>query len=61
MSSDICCPHCGKRSLDRMLRDASVYFYRCLSCNVIFKPRTGDRCVYGSYGAVHCPYQQERQ
>lgn len=58
MYSTVRCPNCGKRSHDLMPRNACVYFYHCLRCNAVFKPRNGDCCVYCSYGDVPCPDRQ---
>lgn len=41
-----------------MPSNASVYFYRCTRCNTLFKPLSGDCCVYCSYGNVPCPQRQ---
>lgn len=57
--SKITCPECGSRSLDQMPANASVYFYHCLRCNAIFKPKHGDCCVYCSYGTMRCPPRQK--
>ena len=56
--STLHCPLCGKRSTDQMPDNASVYFYRCIRCNGLFTPRSGDCCVYCSYGDVPCPTRQ---
>ena len=56
--STLQCPHCGKRSHDQMPAHASVYFYDCLRCNKVLKPKDGMCCVYCSYGDVPCPPRQ---
>ena len=52
------CPYCGKRSLDQMPGNASVYFYDCPRCHKILRPKPGLCCVYCSYGDVPCPPRQ---
>ncbi len=53
--STLTCPECGHRSTDRMPVDACVYFYDCTGCGALLKPKSGDCCVYCSYGDVPCP------
>lgn len=38
-----------------MPTNACRYFYDCPNCKVKLKPKTGDCCVYCSYGDVACP------
>jgi len=42
-----------------MPTDACQYFYECDNCQKIIKPKTGDCCVFCSYGTVDCPPIQE--
>ncbi|TSE27515.1 hypothetical protein Tsedi_00354 [Tepidimonas sediminis] len=55
LDSVITCPVCGGRSSERMPTDACQYFYECPHCNVVLRPKTGDCCVFCSYGSVPCP------
>ena len=59
LQSVITCPHCGYKKEERMPTDACQYFYECESCDQRLKPKTGDCCVYCSYGTVKCPSIQE--
>lgn len=57
--STITCPHCGfKRSL-KMPVDACQIAYQCPQCKQTLTPRSGDCCVFCSYGSVKCPPVQE--
>jgi len=38
-----------------MPTDACVVFHRCNACGSVLRPRTGDCCVFCSYGTVPCP------
>ena len=38
-----------------MPTDACQFFYECKGCGVLLKPKTGDCCVFCSYGSVPCP------
>ncbi len=61
LQSVLTCPHCGGKSEETMPTDACQYFYECSKCGTIIKPRSGDCCVYCSYGSVPCPPQQEEK
>jgi len=38
-----------------MPTDACLWFYECQGCHSLLKPKTGDCCVFCSYGSVACP------
>jgi hypothetical protein len=57
--STITCPVCGHQRTETMPTDACQYFYECHSCKALTKPRTGDCCVFCSYGDLPCPPIQE--
>jgi hypothetical protein len=54
-TSSITCPECGFLKLETMPEDACQFFYQCVNCAVILKPKPGDCCVYCSYGSSPCP------
>jgi len=56
--SVITCPACGYQKEESMPADACQYFYECENCKTLLKPRTGDCCVFCSYGTVKCPPKQ---
>ncbi|WP_342456718.1 GDCCVxC domain-containing (seleno)protein [Saccharophagus degradans] len=53
--SEITCPECSFKKVETMPTDACQWFYECESCHVVLSPKTGDCCVYCSYGTVTCP------
>jgi hypothetical protein len=53
--STITCPRCGHCETEEMPTDACVYFYTCPGCGERLKPKSGDCCVFCSYGDVQCP------
>ena len=53
LQSTITCPDCGSAKIETMPTDACQFFYNCASCGVRLKPKTGDCCVFCSYGDVH--------
>jgi hypothetical protein len=55
LQSTITCPHCGHQKQETMPTDACVHFYECQNCRAMLRPKTGDCCVFCSYGSVKCP------
>lgn len=55
LQSVITCPHCGHQRHETMPTDACVHFYECPGCQAILRPKSGDCCVFCSYGSVKCP------
>jgi len=55
LQSTINCPYCGFQRTENMPENACQYFYQCLGCNIVLKPKQGDCCVFCSYGSVKCP------
>ena len=59
LNSEIKCPKCGFKAIEKMPEDACQFFYECKNCKSVLKPKEGDRCVFCSYGTVKCPPIQE--
>lgn len=55
LKSIIKCPKCGFKKEEAMPTNACQYFYYCCKCGTKLKPKSGDCCVYCSYGTVPCP------
>ena len=53
--SRLTCPHCGHQADEIMPEDHCLYFYDCVGCGRCLKPKTGDCCVFCSYGTLPCP------
>lgn len=53
--SEITCPGCGHRKVEEMPTDACQFFYECEGCGTLLRPKTGDCCVFCSYGSTPCP------
>lgn len=53
--STLTCPHCGHQAKETMPTDACQFFYDCMGCGAVLKPKPGDCCVFCSYGTVPCP------
>jgi len=54
----ITCPECGHSSKKAMPADICLYFYKCLGCGVVLRPKKGECCVFCSYGDMPCPSKQ---
>lgn len=61
IESTITCPHCGHQKTEQMPTDACQYFYKCEQCQKILKPKSGDCCVFCSFGNVPCPSVQGKE
>ncbi|HBD33659.1 GDCCVxC domain-containing (seleno)protein [Cupriavidus metallidurans] len=59
LESALTCPHCGFMSVEVMPTDACLYFYECTKCKALLSPKSGDCCVFCSYGSAKCPPSQE--
>lgn len=59
LQSIITCPKCGQSETETMPMDACQWFYDCKGCGALLRPKTGDCCVYCSYGTVACPPVQD--
>jgi hypothetical protein len=59
LTSTITCPQCGYQSSEAMPTDACQFFFDCKGCGVRLKPKSGDCCVFCSYGDVPCPPIQD--
>jgi hypothetical protein len=55
LQSILSCPHCGTQKAETMPTDACWFFYDCSGCGTLLKPKSGDCCVFCSYGDVPCP------
>lgn len=58
LQSTITCPSCGHKQTQTMSTDSCLFFYECLSCQSLLKPKKGDCCVFCSYGSAKCPFMQ---
>jgi hypothetical protein len=55
LQSTITCPLCGHQRIETMPTDSCLYFYECTACKAMLKPKSGDCCVFCSFGSVKCP------
>jgi hypothetical protein len=58
IKSVITCPFCGHSATETMPTEACQWFYDCLGCGAVLRPKPGDCCVFCSYGTVPCPPRQ---
>ncbi len=52
------CPRCGQAQQAEMPADACAFFYECVHCKSVLRPKPGDCCVFCSYADVRCPVRQ---
>ena len=60
LESSITCPQCGHVKDETMPTDSCQWFYECAGCKTVLKPKSGDCCVFCSYGTNKCPPIQEK-
>ena len=53
--STLTCPLCGLTETVVMPTDVCQWFYDCKGCGKRLSPKSGDCCVFCSYGSVPCP------
>jgi hypothetical protein len=58
LTSVLTCPACGHAERLAMPTAACVFFHECAGCHVLLKPKSGDCCVFCTYGSVPCPPTQ---
>ncbi len=59
LQSTLTCPHCARAEMFDMPQDACVIVHVCAGCGARLTPKTGDCCVFCSYGDVPCPPVQK--
>ena len=57
-TSEITCPNCNYKTIETLPTDICVIKYTCLKCKTELTPKTGDCCVYCTYGSHKCPSKQ---
>ncbi|WP_304608924.1 MULTISPECIES: GDCCVxC domain-containing (seleno)protein [unclassified Polynucleobacter] len=50
----ITCPNCYGQETLEISQGYSQHLYRCPSCSIILKPRSGDCCIFCSFGSQDC-------
>ncbi len=58
LRSVITCPECGQSKEETMPTESCMFFYVCERCDTRLEPKSGDCCVFCSYGTVKCPPMQ---
>ncbi|MES2587220.1 MAG: GDCCVxC domain-containing (seleno)protein [Pseudomonadota bacterium] len=53
-SSKITCPICLAAETLALPKGSSQHLYRCQSCKTILRPKSGDCCIFCSFGSVDC-------
>ena len=58
-TSEITCPHCGHKKIEKLPTEVCVIKYTCEKCHQELTPKKGDCCVFCTYGSHKCPSMQE--
>ncbi len=59
--AQLTCPECGLTQEVTMPTESCQYFYQCVHCQKILRPKVGDCCVFCSYADVPCPPKQAQR
>ena len=59
LESIVTCPHCQASELINLEGGVSYHLYRCQSCSVILKPKSGDCCILCSFGDRDCSSSEQ--
>ncbi|WP_370561374.1 GDCCVxC domain-containing (seleno)protein [Edaphobacter albus] len=60
LESLLTCPECGHTTRENMPTDSCQFFHECAGCHTILRPKSGDCCVFCSFGSVKCPPVQQK-
>ena len=58
LQSEITCPKCGYKKMEKLPTDICLIKYSCEKCGSVLFPKEGDCCVFCSYGNHKCPSKQ---
>ena len=58
LHSTLTCPGCAYAETLTMPLDACVVVHVCAGCGARLTPKTGDCCVFCSFGDIPCPPMQ---
>jgi NADH pyrophosphatase NudC (nudix superfamily) len=61
LRSTLTCPLCGHAETLTMAEDSCQIVYDCPGCGARLTPKSGDCCVFCSYGDVPCPPVQREK
>ncbi|QKM62380.1 GDCCVxC domain-containing (seleno)protein [Polynucleobacter antarcticus] len=57
--SIITCPHCEAHAPLKIPQGSSQHLYRCPCCSAFLKPKSGDCCIFCSFGNIHCSSSEQ--
>jgi threonine synthase len=57
--TNLTCPKCGHVQSVEMPTDACQISYKCINCNALLEPKSGNCCVFCSYAEDPCPPKQK--
>ncbi|WP_305848903.1 GDCCVxC domain-containing (seleno)protein [Polynucleobacter sp. AP-Ainpum-60-G11] len=57
--STITCPFCLQSETLGIPVGGSQHLYRCRACNAILRPKSGDCCIFCSFGNIDCSSSEQ--
>src|ERR1035437_3473494 len=57
-TATITCPTCGHAAMETIPTDRCLFFYECRACKAVLRPKSGDCCVFCSYGDRRCAFRK---
>lgn len=58
LAANLTYPECGFVQKAEMPTDACQFFYDCVNCKAVLRPKRGDCRVFCSYADTRCPPKQ---
>ena len=58
LESEITCPQCGHKKTETLPTEVCLISYTCENCKTVLHPKSGDCCVFCTYGNHKCPSKQ---
>ncbi|MBM3944030.1 MAG: hypothetical protein FJ317_00870 [SAR202 cluster bacterium] len=58
LTATLTCPECERKQQVEMPTDYCLFFYDCVHCKAVLRPKRGDDCVFCSYADKDCPPKQ---
>ena len=57
-TAELTCPICGVAQESKIPTDSCQFFYDCVGCGSVLRPKEGNCCVFCSYVDEQCPSKQ---
>ena len=61
LTTTMTCPTCREKTVVTMPTTRFDFYWECPKCRTLLETKSGDCCVYVSFGNTLCPFLQARQ